>query len=130
MLMMELTEDNYMQEPKLTLLPLHVTFSGIPIHYLCWKAIIGIANMIGRAYEETPRHGHARRNRGFKANVWFDTRSPLPVGVTVKVANGNKHYLSFLYENLPENYCLFYYTIKYDTNHCPIRLAAHRTENL
>lgn len=76
LIMEKLTEEKYMLEPNLTQLPLRGSFSGLPLDYLCWEAVIGIANMVGRADEDTPTHGHARRNRGYNTKIWFDTQVP------------------------------------------------------
>lgn len=78
----------------------------------------------------TPQDGHARRNRGYNAKIWFDTRSPLLAGVIVMMANGIERYVSFLYEKLPGNYYLFCYAIKHDTSHCLTRLEIQETGTL
>lgn len=47
LLMQEITETNYLQDPILVLLPLWVTLSGLPLDYLSWETVRGIANMVG-----------------------------------------------------------------------------------
>lgn len=76
-----------------------------------------------------PNSSHAQRNLGYSVKIWFDSRIPLPSSVTVVVANGNDHFVRFLYENIPKNFCSFCYTIKHDADNCPSRIIEHDTIN-
>lgn len=86
--MQEITMENYMEDLELINIPLWVSFSGLPVDYLNWEAFRGIVNMVGSVNKDTLVYDHARRNLGYNARIWFDTRRPLPSGVKVMLANG------------------------------------------
>lgn len=87
---------------------------------------MGITNMVGRPDEETPTYEVLNgRNRGYNAKIWFNSRNPLPVGVTVMTVSGMELYVRFIYENVPSNFYLSCYTIKHTTDECPSRMEDH-----
>lgn len=116
--MSKIIEHNYRDNPELIELPLWVNFSSLPLEYLSWEAVRGIASMVGTVDNVTQTSGQATRHLGYRAQILFDTRKPLPAGVTVLLANGNEAFIDFIYENLPSNLCLYCYTIKHTTESC------------
>lgn len=79
----EITEENFMETHELTHVPFGITFAGLPIQYHSWKAVHGLANMVDTADQDTPTHGHLKKNLGYNAKVWIDVRAPFPTGIPV-----------------------------------------------
>lgn len=107
-----------------TFVPPWVTFSGLPVDYLSWEDIRDIENMVGKVDEATPLSGHMRHNLGYYAKIWFDNRRPLPARVNIMLENGKESFVRFIFEHIPNNFCLFCNTIKHETTNCPIQIQA------
>lgn len=121
MVMHEITEQIYMQDPYLTYVLFWVTFSGLPVGYLRWETIHGIGNMVGKTDKDTPLSGHLKKNMWYNAKMQFNIRNRLPSGVPVMVADGKEAYIRLIFEHLPSDFCLLCLNIKHPTENCPSR---------